>query len=155
MDHVRRKKWLSFTGYAVAFLSVWSLSLILAETYFPNPSSGLTPRQPDRIARQLFHPNPLQSSPKDAAVNNIQQEELFFRLNQKVSAGKAELIYRGLVGAVEFRIDVIIPELDPQVSYPYRLEISEAKKSFRLANRNYRLISAKKAALRLKLINPP
>ena len=52
----------------------------------------------------------------------------------------------------EFRIDVTIPELDPQVSYRYRFKVSDAKKVFRLANRNYRLISAKKTALKLKRI---
>jgi hypothetical protein len=57
-----------------------------------------------------------------------------------------------LTRASEFRIDVIIPEFDPQVSYPYRFKISEAKKSLRLANRNYRLISAGSAALKLEPI---
>jgi hypothetical protein len=57
------------------------------------------------------------------------QEKLFMLMNQKQSAGKAELIYRGLVGHSEFQIDVIVPELDPQASYPYRIKISQAKKS--------------------------
>ncbi len=70
------------------------------------------------------------------------------RLNQKLLAGNTELIYRGLVGKSEFRIDVIVPDLDPQTSYHYRFKISEAKKSFRLANRNFKLISAKKGTLR-------
>jgi len=58
------------------------------------------------------------------------------------------------VGQSEFQVDVIILELDPQVSYPYRFKISQAGKSFRLGNRNYQLIAAKKGALRLKLITP-
>jgi hypothetical protein len=58
------------------------------------------------------------------------------------------------VGRSEFQIDVIILELDPQVSYPHRIKISQANKSLRLANRNYQLIAAKKGALHLKLIDP-
>ena len=79
-------------------------------------------------------------------------EKLFFQTDRKKSAGKAELIYRGLVGQSEFQIDVIILELDPLVSYPYRIKVSEAKKSFRLANQQYMLISATEGALQLKKI---
>lgn len=73
-------------------------------------------------------------------------------LNKKISAGKAVLVYRGLVGQSKFQIDVIVPEFDPQVSYPYRFSISDAKKSFRILNRNFKLISAKKGALQIKQI---
>jgi hypothetical protein len=154
-DSVRQKNWFSITAYVVISLSFLTLILIFAETYAPSQSTDLIPRQPDPITRWLFHSNPLQDPQKDAAADKNQQKKLFFQLNQKISIGKAELIYRGLVDPVQFRIDVIIPELDPQASYPYRLKISEAKKSFRLANRNYRLIAAKKGSLQLKLINPP
>lgn len=153
MDNVRQKSWFSITAYVVASLSVLSLVLFFAETYFPSQSSNLMPRQGDRLSRWLFN-SPRQNSQKADAAKIAQQEKLFLQLNQKQSAGKSELIYRGLVGSSEFRIDVIILELDPQVSYPHRIKISEAKKSLRLANRKYRLIAARKGALHLRLINP-
>lgn len=81
-----------------------------------------------------------------------QQKKVTMRLNKKISAGKAELVYRGLVGQSKFQIDVIVPEFDPQASYPYRFSISDAKKSFRILNRNFKLISAKKGALQIKQI---
>ena len=152
MDNVRQKSWFPAVAYVVSSLIVMALILLIAETYFPSQSSNLFPRQSDRFTRWLFNSSYWQNSPKAAAANIEQQEKPFFRLNQKMSAGKTELIYRGLLGQSEFRIDVIILELDPQVSYPYRFKISKAKKSFRLANRNYQLIYAKKAALQLKLI---
>ena len=155
MDNVRKKRWFSITAYVVGFLSVWSLSLFLAETYFPSQSPNLIPQQGDRISRWLFNLPRWQNSQEADAAQIAGQEKLFLLINQKQSVGKTELIYRGLVGRSEFRIDVIILELDPKVSYPYRLKISQAKKSFRLANRNYQLITAKKGALRLKLINSP
>ena len=152
MDDVRQKSWFSITAYVVTSLVVLSILLFFAETYFPNQSTNLLPRQPDRFSRWIFNSSVQQNSQKAAAAKLAQPEKLFLPLDQKRSAGKTELIYRGLAGRSEFRIDVIILELDPQVSYPYRFKISEAKKSFRLANRNYRLISAKKGALRLKQI---
>jgi hypothetical protein len=150
MGDIRQKSWFSITVFVVSSLSVLTLILFIANTYFPSQSSDLVPRRPDRITRWLFN----SESQQTASVHTAQQDKLFFRLNQKKAAGKSELIYRGLVGKSEFQIDVIIPELDPLVSYPYRLKISEAKKSFRLANRYYQLIAARKAALQLKLINP-
>jgi hypothetical protein len=138
----------------VASLSVLSLILFVAETYFPNQSSNLFPRQSDRISRWLIKPSYWQNSQKAETDKTGQQKELFLQLDQKQSTGKTELIYRGLAGRSQFRIDVIILELDPYVSYSYRFKISEAKKSFRLANRNYQLIAAKKGALHLRLINP-
>ncbi len=152
MDTVRRKRWFTITVYVLSFFGVWSLLLFFAETYFPSQSSNLFPRQGDRISRWLLNYPRWQNSQNADAAKIAQHEKLFLQLNQKQSAGKSELIYRGLAGQSEFRIDVIIPELDPKVSYPHRIKISQAKKSFRLGNRNYQLIAAKKGALRLKLI---
>ena len=106
MDTTRRKRWFTFTAGVLSFLGVWSLLLFLAETYFPNQSTSL-------FRRQL---NPQ----KTVAAQFAQQGKLFLPINQKRSIGKTELIYRGLVGRSEFQIEVIIPELDPQVSYPPR-----------------------------------
>ena len=140
MDTVRRKRWFTITVYVLSFFGVWSLLLFFAETYYPN--------QPTSLFRRQLNPQ------KTIAAQFAQQGKLFLQIDQKQSSGKTELIYRGLVGRSEFQIDVIIPELDPQVSYPYRFKISQAKKSLRLGNRNYQLIAAKKGALHLKLMNP-
>jgi len=154
MDKIRQKNWFAITAYVVSSFGVLSLILIFAETYFPSQSSDLFPRQGDRLSRLIFNSSPRQNSQQADAAKIAPPEKLFLQLNHKHSAGKSELIYRGLVGRSEFQIDVIIPELDPHVAYPYRIKISQANKSFRLANRTYQLISAKKGALWLKLINP-
>jgi len=154
MDKIRQKKWFSITAYVMAFWGVWALGLYWAETFFPNQPSNLIPNQSDRISGRRSSPPGRQNSQKSDAAKIAAQEKLFLLLNQKHSAGKSELIYRGLVGQSAFRIDVIILELDPLAAYPYRIKISEAKKTFRLANRNYQLIDAKKGALHLRIINP-
>jgi hypothetical protein len=152
MDSVKQSSWFSVTAYVLISLSVLGLLFVLAEAYFPSPSSSLIPREPDRLSRWLTDSSRWQKMRKSVSENPAQQDKLFLRLDQKLSAGKAELIYRGLAGQDEFRIDVIIPELDPHAVYPYRFTISEAKKNLRLANRNYQLIAAKKWALQLKQI---
>jgi hypothetical protein len=153
MDDVRQKNWISITAYLASALFILSLLFFWAETYFPSQSNDLIPLQGDRISRWLFKSPRWQNWQKADNDNTASLKELFLQLDRKQSAGKSELIYRGLEGRSEFRIDVIILELDPHVSYPYRFKISEAKKSFRLANRQYKLIYAKKGAIQLKQIN--
>lgn len=115
---------------------------IYAKTYSSGrPSRGNLERTSQKSLRQ-----------QDILSKNAHHKKIFLFLDQKISAGKAELVYRGLVEPSRFRIDVILPEFDPQVSYPYRFSISEAKKSFRILNRNFKLISAKKNALQIKRI---
>ena len=154
MDNVRQKNWFSITAYVMISLSVMSLILLFAETFFPNQSASLVPSQGDRISRWLFKSSRWQNPANAGAAGIAAQEKLFMLIDQKQTVGKAELVYRGLVGDTEFQIDVIIPELDPQVSYPYRLKISQAKKSFRLASRNYQLLAAKQGALQLRRMKP-
>ena len=111
------------------------------------------PRDLDPISRWLFKPDSLQNAKKSATAKNALKSQLLLPLNQKLSAGQIELIYRGLNGRSGFKIDLIVPQLDPQVAYPYQFNIKAAKKSFRLSNRDYKLIYAKKGALLLKQID--
>lgn len=152
MKNIRQKSWFSITAYILSIFCVLSLILLFAETFFPNQSTELLPREADRFSRWLFHSTSPENAKKSAAAKYTQQMKLFLPLNKKISAGTAELIYRGLVGRSEFRIDVIIPQLDPQAAYSHQINISDAKKTFRLANRDYQLVYAKKGALRLKRI---
>ena len=153
MGSIRQKSWFPITAYLLISFSILLVLLLWAETYFPNQSPHFVPNRSDRSSFWNFGRAPRQSIQYGTTTSIItNQKKIFMRLNQKLLAGNTELFYRGLVGQSEFRIDVIVPELDPQASYPYRFKISEAKKSFRLANRNFKLISAKKAALRLRQI---
>ena len=154
MDKIRQHNWLSITAYVLSSLGILAILLFFAETYFPSQSNNLFPHQSDRISRWLFNSPRWQNWLKIESDQTLPQNNLFLKINQKQLSGKSELIYRGLKGRSQFRIDLIIPELDPYVSYPYEFKISEAEKSFRLANRYYRLVYAKEGALRLELVNP-
>jgi hypothetical protein len=153
MGSIKHKSWFPITAYLVSSLSVLILFLFLAETYFPNQSPHLIPRQSDRSSTWNFGRAPRQADQQGEMATRItNQQKIFMKIGQKLVAGNTELIYRGLVGRSEFQIDVVVPELDPQTSYSYRLKISEARKSFRLANRHFKLISARKEAIRLAQI---
>ena len=72
-----------------------------------------------------------------------------FHLNQSRSIGKANLVYRGLEGNSICLIDVIIPELDPQKAYTYKLDVETAEKGFRMAGKNFTLVAIDKHYIRL------
>lgn len=146
MGSIRRKSWFPIAMYLVAALGTLAILLFWAEKFYPNSSTDLIPRQTrwrfGRAPRQ-----PVEQNTTEHIINN--QKHVFMRIDQKFIAGNSVLIYRGLIKPSGFQIDLIVPELDPQRVYSYRLKISEAKDSFRLANRNFKLISAKTAALQI------
>jgi len=142
MDNIRQKDWFSTAVFLVIASCIPLFFFIYAKTFSSyRPSRGNLARTPQTSLQQ-----------QETSSIGAQQKKVIMRLNKKISAGKAELVYRGLVGPSKFQIDVIVPEFDPHVSYPYQFSISDAKKSFRIVNRNFKLISAKKGALRIKQI---
>jgi hypothetical protein len=111
------------------------------------PSAGV--HTPEGSSDTVHHPIAVASDRSPVAV----PRRVILKLDQAARIGKADITYRGLESGSKFRIDVVIPEFDPQAVYPYRFHIGEAKKGFRLARREYRLISARKAYTHLYLLN--
>ena len=62
----------------------------------------------------------------------------------------SHLIYRGLLPPSHFRVDVIIPALDPQSTYPHRIDKVAAREGFRLAGNRFRLVAARESRLLLE-----
>ncbi len=69
--------------------------------------------------------------------------------DQSQSIGKMNLIYRGLAGGSICLIDVIIPDLDPERPYKYRLDIETAEKGFQMAGHNFKLETTAKNYIRI------
>jgi hypothetical protein len=87
-------------------------------------------------------------APKEAFSTPL-QEKIMLILDRDTRFGKSIIVYRGLDGKAKFRMDVAVLELDPNAFYRYRIPINAAKKGFRLAGQNFRLISARKSAIQL------
>ncbi len=75
--------------------------------------------------------------------------KILLTLNDEKAIGKSKIIYRGLSGDSEFKMDVVIPDLDPDANYGYRFSIDKAHKGFRLAGHNFKLITARKSAIQI------
>ena len=126
--------------------------------YFPSTSPELVPRKDDLSAKFITTPG-RDTSQQDAAVGyqsaDPVEEKITMPLNQEITIGKAKLVYRGLAAGSKFKIDVVIMDLDPLAHYGYRLSIDDARKGFRLAGNNFRLLSARKTAIQVLFIKKP
>ncbi len=103
--------------------------------------------QPGRTDRANAFPQEKRST---GATNG----QYVLHLDQRQSIGKVNLIYRGLGGKAVFLIDVIIPDLDPERPYKYRLDVDTAERGFRVAGYNFKLTSVGKNYVRIESTTP-
>ena len=74
--------------------------------------------------------------------------------DREVRVGGAVLTYRGLGARSTFRIDAVIPDLDPQYTYRQQFDIASARKGFRLGGEHLVLLSAGRYKIRLEHYTP-
>jgi hypothetical protein len=86
---------------------------------------------------------------QETLLSDAARGRYVLHLNQSQSIGKVNLIYRGLAGKSICRIDVIIPELDPDRPYRYNLDIETAEKGFRMAGTAFKLETWQKNYIRI------
>ena len=79
---------------------------------------------------------------------------LILSLNKKVPVAGLEIIYRGLSGSGKFKLDVIIPALDPNFAYPHELSEKEARKEFRLVDERFKVSAIGPYTLSLLHLSP-
>ena len=127
------------------------LLYFVAETFFPKTSSELIPRD-DALSARFVSDFRWGRGDQDAHSETLSsplKEKIMLVLDRDTKIGKSKIVYRGLDGNAKFKMDVAILELDPKAFYRYRIPIKAAKKGFRLAGHNFRLISARKSAIQL------
>ncbi len=117
------------------FLGFYHFSQRFASQYSAHNLLRKTDR-PDTFYNEIL--------PSDAA-----RGKYVLRLNLRQSVGKTQLVYRGLEGQKTCLVDVIIPELDPDRPYKHRLDIEMAKRGFRMAGHNFRLVAVGENYLQL------
>lgn len=81
-------------------------------------------------------------------------DQLILPLDEKVAVAGLEIIYRGTSGSGKFRLDVIIPMLDPSFAYSHELSVNEARKGFRLVDERFAATVIGPYTLRLRHLSP-
>lgn len=79
---------------------------------------------------------------------------LKFRLTRDspLALGGARIFYRGLAEDANFVLDVMLPDLDPNAFYPYKLKIADARDGFQLVDHNFKLIRAHRHYIQMYLL---
>ena len=141
--------WSYLIYYTLGSTLFLSLLFFAAERFFPSTSPELIPRRDDLSARFISNPS-WDTRPQEKPgieLSPLEREKITLPLNHELVIGRSKLVYRGLTGNSQFKIDLAILDLDPQAYYGYRLSIDEAKKGFQLGGNNFELISVRKNAV--------
>lgn len=75
------------------------------------------------------------------------------QLNRQERVGDILMTYRGKQGRA-FRMDVIVPDLDPQYTYLRKIQIEDARKGFQIGAERFVLRSAGMRSIRLLHYHP-
>lgn len=152
MNKTRPRNWLDKLFYTSICLVFLGALYFVVEAFFPKTSPELIPRDDALSAKFMSNPqwgNTYQRDVRERALSGPVKEKVLLSLNQEKKFEKSKIVYRGLEGSLAFKIDVVIPELDPNAYYRYRIHIEDAKKGFRLGGQNFKLISARKSAVQI------
>ena len=145
------RNWLVGLFYtSICFVFLGAIYFVV-EAFFPKTSPELSPSDDTLSAKFISNPwrNTYQRDVREKALSGPVKEKVLLSLNQEKKFEKSKIIYRGLAGNSAFKIDVVIPEFDPNAYYRYRINIENAKKGFRLGGQNFKLISARKSAVQI------
>jgi hypothetical protein len=93
--------------------------------------------------------------PASAGDNNNRPgyatDKVVLKLNQGQRFANRIFFYRGCRND-HLMLDVIIPEIDHEYSYPYRIDLKKAKAGFDLADVRFRLITVRSHFVSLQII---
>jgi len=79
------------------------------------------------------------------------QQKIVLKRDKRQAVGNSILVYRGVEEGEKTRIDVIIPSLDPEVTYPFSIPESIARDGFTMGQQRFRLVKVRKNDLWLIL----
>ena len=154
MKKTQPNNWSYVLLYTLGSIAFLGLIVLVAEIFFPPTSPELIPRRDDLSAKFISTPATNIRQPDAAAGIRAGPvaEKITLPLNHEKRIGRAKIVYRGLAANSKFKIDVVILDLDPRAYYGYRLSINDARKGFRLAGNDFKLISARKNAINIRIL---
>ena len=151
MKKMRPRDWLSVLFYTLIWLVTLGAILFMAEAFFPKTSPEISPRDDALSAKFISNPwrDTDERDVRGRGSSVPVKEKILLSLNKEKKFEKSKIVYRGLEGSSTFKIDVVIPEFDPNAYYRYRIHIKNAKKGFQLGGEKFKLISVRKSAVQI------
>ena len=145
------RNWSYLFTFTLICASAFAMLIFRPESYLRSTPPELTPGRETPAAELMNTVNRGTRTQESPAVGASipAKVKILLMIGDEKTIGKSKIIYRGLSGDSEFKIDVVIPELDPHAKYGYRLSIDKAQKGFRLAGHRFKLITARKNAIQI------
>ncbi len=138
-------------GIVLLLVGLMSGLFFLSARYMPSSINGTVPAVARHSLPQPISTGTIAQWNDDAATASVgaTKKKVAFILDKCVRIGKTIVTYRGLEGKSKFKLDVIIMDLDPEFVYSRTIEISQARKEFRVGEKHFSLISARRSRLRV------
>ncbi len=118
-----------------------------------NPSPGFGWSWDFDYESAMREPRPIPDDGVGRAAS-LPMGHLILPLNEKVAVAGLEIIYRGASGSGKFRLDVIVPVLDPTFAYSHELSEKESRKEFRLVDERFKVTAIGPSTLALRHLSP-
>ncbi len=151
-DDTPKKKLLSMLTVVVTIIGSMALLGYLSIRFLPSSgTSAYTRPSRDSIADSAANRTPPRDWINDTGAPATQPVKTTYILHKDVhkQIGRSVMTYRGKADGATIKLDVIVLDLDPKVTYSRTIDIARAKKSFHVGNERFELISAGRLRMRV------
>ena len=140
------RKLLNVLVYLVLAGLVLGGGYYFTKPYFPNVSNEILPVIPDKITEKFMTPY---WADKRFDKRDPSRDKIMLSKDDATLVNDIKIVYRGLHDRSRFRLDVFVLNFDPEMPFAHTLHVDQAKKGFRLADKDFKLISARKHRIHL------
>ena len=124
----------------VGIIAVIAIAAALAVIF--SAATAMREQRADGYERQTDTARPNRTS-------TISKKRVVLVKDSAIKLNRTIVTYRGLEGG-DIRLDVVILDLDPNYAYPKQISKAAAREGFRLGDRAYRMVSARRNTLELR-----
>lgn len=151
-DASHRKKLLSMMTVIVAIVGSMALLGYLSIRFLPSSGTSVySETSRDSGSQSAANRNRTGDWIDDTGAPGMQPVRTKYILHKDVhkQIGRSIVTYRGKADGAKIKLDVILLDLDPQVTYSRTLDIARAKESFHVADERFELISTSSLRMRV------
>ncbi len=131
-------------SYILAFTGLSIITLIggfyLTRPLMPNVSNEILPLIPDKITSKIM--TPYWADKRFNTVDPDKDKIMLSKGDAKI-IDDIQIVYKGTNNKSQFLLDVFVLDFDREMPFSHTINISKAKKGFRLVGKNFQLISAR------------
>lgn len=113
----------------------------LTQPFLPGASNEILPLTNDKLTAKFMTPY---WADKRFNKADPKKEKISLSRGDAKTIENIKIVYRGPANRSQFRLDVFVMDFDSEMPFYHTLDIHQAKKGFRLAGKDFQLISARK-----------